>query len=147
MKKSVCIAVSVLFIFTLVPVLAGCGILSNAAELEQYEMGSDVIPSINSVVGEREVTGVETSTNNGIKVKQYSYSSTSVFDDLWAYASMLMEDGWLVTQDIDLNVVPGTGELGRNSVDEGQILLLFFSYEENGYTIRITKGEGTIDIE
>jgi hypothetical protein len=147
MRKTVCTVVSVLLVFALVPALAGCGVLSNAAELEQYEIGEDVIPSINSIVGEREVTGVESSTDNGVKVKQYTYASTSVFDDLLQFVTRLREEGWLVTQDIDLEVVPGAGELGKNSVDEGQIVLVDFSYDESGYTIKISKGEGTIEAD
>jgi hypothetical protein len=147
MRKTVCTVVSVLLVFALVPALSGCGILADAEKLEQYEMDEDVIPSINSVVGEREVTGVESSTDNGVKVKQYSYSSDSVFDDLLQYVITLREDGWLVTQDIDLDVVPGTGELGKNSVDEGRVVLVFFSYDDSGYTIKISKGEGTIEID
>jgi hypothetical protein len=147
MRKTVCTVVSVLLVFALVPALSGCGILADAKKLEQYEMDEDVIPSINSIVGEREVTGVETSTDNGVKVKQYTYASTSVFDDLLQFVTKLREDGWLVTRDIDLEVVPGTGELGKNSVDEGQIVLVDFSYDESGYTIKISKGEGTIEAD
>ncbi len=126
--------------------LTGCGAaLKEAAKLGEYEAGDDRIPSITSVVGEREVTDVEISTKNGVVTKQYTYISTSVYDDLLAYVNRLMQDDWLVTRDIDLNVVPGSGELGKNSVDEGQIVLLSFSYEEGGYTVQIVKGKGTIE--
>ena len=104
MKKNICIAISLLLMLTLL--LAGCGAaLTNAAKLEQYDMGDDVIISITSVVGEREVTSVAASTNNGIDSKQYTYASDMVYDDLLAYVTRLMDGGWLVTQAIDLNVV------------------------------------------
>ncbi len=140
MKKFACLTISLLLMLT------GCGaILTDAAQLEQYDMGDDEIISITSVVGEREVAGVETSTNNGVTSKQYTYISDTVYDDLLAYVTQLMEDGWLVTQDIDLNVLPGSGELGMHSVDDGQILLVSFTYDEDGYVINVTKGKGTLE--
>ncbi len=144
MKKNICIAISLLLMLTLL--LAGCGAaLTNAAKLEQYDMGDDVIISITSVVGEREVTSVAASTNNGIDSKQYTYASDMVYDDLLAYVTRLMDGGWLVTQAIDLNVVPGSGELGTHSVDDGKILLVSFAYDEDEYTIKVTKGNGTLE--
>jgi len=144
MKKSLCFTTSVLLMLAFI--LTGCGaVLEEAAKLSEYEAGDDRIPSITSVVGEREVTGVESSVKNGIVSKQYTYVSNSVYDDLLAYVSALMEDGWLVTKDIDLKVVPGSGELGKKSSEEGQIVLLSFAYEDSKYTINITKGKGTIE--
>lgn len=144
--KKIYRVISLVLILSLTFALAGCSAaLKEAAKLSEYEAGDDRIPSITSVVGEREVTDVEVSTKNGVVTKQYTYLSTSVYDDLFAYVTKLMQDDWLVTQDIDLNVVPGSGELGRNSKDEGQIVLLSFSYEEGGYTVQIVKGKGTIE--
>lgn len=126
--------------------LTACGAaLEDSAKLSEYEIGDESIPSITSVVGEREVTGVESSTNDGINSKQYTYASVSVYDDLLAYVRKLMDDNWLVTQDIDLNVVPGKRQLGKKASEEGQILLLSIAYEDSKYAIKITKAEGTIE--
>jgi hypothetical protein len=143
MKKTVLLAPALLLI--LATLLTGCGALKAASKLEEYKIGDDRIPSITSQVGERDVTGVQSSTKNGIMTQEYTYASSSVYDDLLAYVSFLMDNGWLVTEDIDLNVVPGSGELGRKASEEGQIILLFFSYEDDEYTIRLTKGKGTIE--
>ncbi len=138
--------ISVLLVSALLLVCAGCGAaLKEAAKLEAYELGSESVPSITAVVGEREVTGVESSTNNGIASRQYTYASASVYDDLWAYVQALMDDGWLVTQDIDLKTVPGSGQLGKKSAEDGQILLVSFSYEDAQYAIKVTKAKGTIE--
>ncbi len=146
MKKTI-LFTSVLMIFALILALSGCGAaLKEASALKEYEMGKDNVLSITSVIGEREVTGVESGINNGIVSKQYIYVSETVYDDLLAYVTALMDQGWLVTKDIDLNVVPGSGELGKKSAaDDGQILLLSFTYEESGYVIKIVKGEGTLE--
>ncbi|MFA5523749.1 MAG: hypothetical protein WDA24_05265 [Tissierellales bacterium] len=144
MTKKVCCMMSLFMVIAMM--LTGCGaVLTDASNLTQYELGDDLIPSITSVVGERKVTGVESSIENGVVTKQYTYSSTSVYDDLWTYVQELMNDGWLVTQDIDLNVIPGSGQLGKGSIEEGQILLVSFSYEESSYTIKLVKGKGTIE--
>lgn len=141
MKKRVWIAVILAFMLA----LSGCGALEAAGKLEQYEMSGEVIPSVTSVAGEREVTGVNTATNNGVTTKTYTYVSATVYDDLWAYVQKLMDDGWLVTEDIDLNLVPGSGQLGMNSSEEGKILLVSFTYDSGGYVIELTKGKGTIE--
>jgi len=145
MKKSLAFMAILL---ALISVLAsGCGaILEDAAKLTEYEVDGDVVPSIGAVVGEREVTGVKTETSNGAPSKQYTYASETVFDDLLTYISALREeDGWLVTEDFDLNVIPGTAQLGKASKDDGQILILSVAYEETAYAIKITKAEGTIE--
>ncbi len=142
MKRILYLLVTIMLVLA----LTGCGaVLTSAAKLTKYDMGDDAIPSINSLVGERKVKSVQSSTSDGVSVKQYQYASDAVYDDLLAYVKKLMEDGWLVTQDIDLNVVPGSGELGAKSVEEGQIIMLSFTYDDAGYTIKITKGKGTLE--
>jgi len=137
----------ILLILSFVLILSGCGAaLDEAAALSEYEVGGDLIPSITAVVGQREVTGVESQTSNGIPSRQYTYASDVVFEDLFAYVSMLREgEGWLVTEAYDLAQVPGTAQLGRESKDDGQILLLSIAYEDAKYAIKITKLEGTIE--
>lgn len=145
MKKTLSF-LSVLLILALTLALSGCGAaLKEAATLSEYEVDDENIPSITSFVGEREVTGVESGTSNGVASKQYTYVSDTVYDDLLAYVTALMDQGWLVTQDIDLNVVPGSGELGKKSTEDGKILLVSFSYQESEYVIKIVKGEGTLE--
>lgn len=124
--------------------LSGC---SAAAKLQEYDFDTDKIPTINSVVGERKVTGVETSTTNGVPQKQYTYESTTVRDDLIAYTSHLLDNGWLVTQDIDYDVTPGSAQLGKESVDSGKLLVLSIAYQDTHYAIKITKTEGTLDVQ
>ena len=146
MPKAASHIISIVLILAFALTLAGCGAaLKEAAKLSEYEIGGENIPSITSAVGEREVTNVESSTNNGIVSKQYTYVSASVYDDLLAYVKLLMEDGWLVTKDIDLNVVPGSGELGKKASEEGRILLISLAYEDGKYAIKVTKGKGTIE--
>lgn len=143
MKRAVFLAVSLMLALA----LTGCvAVLKDTAALEAYDMaGGDAVPSINSVVGEREVKGVKSSVSNGVTTKEYTYVSDTVYDDLLAYVQALMDEGWLVTQDIDLNVVPGTGQLAAHSYEEEQVVLVDFSYDDAGYIIKVTKGKGTLE--
>lgn len=125
--------------------LMGClGALDDASKTEVYEVGGESIPSITSLVGERQATSASSSTTNGFPSVEYTYKSSSVYDDLLVYVSTLRDDGWMVTEDIDLDVTPGSGQLGKHSSEEGQILLLDFAYEEDEYTISVLKAEGTL---
>lgn len=130
----------------MVLLLSSCGALSAAAKLEEYEIGGETVKTVNSVVGERTVTGVETSTTNGVPQKQYTYESDSVFDDLLAYTQYLQNNDWIVSQDYDLSVTPGTAQLAKNSSEDGKVLVLAVAYEGDKYAIKLTKTEGTINM-
>ncbi len=139
-------AIRILAVSMIVLLLCSCGVLSNAAEAESYDFGKDAIPSIKAVLGEsREVSGVTTSTENGTQRKQYDYKSDTVYDDLVAYMEyMINEQGWLLTQDMDLRVAPGAAQIAKASADEGKLLVINVSYDETTYILLIQKGEGTL---
>lgn len=123
-------------------ILTGCG---KAEKLQAYEFDNDSIPSVNSVVGERKVNGVSSGTGTDGAYQEYTYESESVTQDLYDYLLVeLYESGWTPTIDFDLNQIPGTAQMATESVDSGQILLMDVSYEQSGYTIKVTKMEGTI---
>ena len=126
--------------------LGGCQILNDAAQLQEYDFGTDKIPTINSIVGERKVRNIDTSTTNGVPQKQYTYESETVLDDLIMYTMTLRGNGWVVTQSYNLEVSPGSAQLAKNSADSGQILVLSIAYESDAYAIKITKCEGTLDM-
>jgi|GEM_PF-1608350 len=143
-KKALYVALSASLVIISVFAFSACSILSDAAELQEYDMSGDSVKTVNAVVGEREVTGVETGVTNGVINKQYTYESNSVFDDLMAYTQYLRENGWNVTQDYDLNVTPGNAQLAKESADTDKILVLSIAYEDSKYAIKITKGDGTL---
>jgi uncharacterized protein YneF (UPF0154 family) len=69
--------VMAIFIFALVVGVAG-GVFAfmtviNAAKADEYNLGDDTIKSINFVVGERKVTSISTSIENGRHTKQIIY--------------------------------------------------------------------------
>ena len=146
MKKIKYIALFVAVILVSACLLSGCSVLSNAAKLQEYDFDSDKIPTVNSVVGERQVTYVSTSISNGNDMKEYTYQSDSVFDDLLQYTQYLRENGWIVSVSYDLNNMPGSAQLGKQSADSGKILLLTIDYKSGEYTVTIIKGEGTLQL-
>jgi hypothetical protein len=97
-------------------------------------------------VGERKVTGVSTGTDNGAQYKEYTYESSTVSDDLIAYIidDLVESGGWVALVDFNLNDVPGTGQIATESKDEGKILIMDITYENSGYTIKITKTVGEL---
>ena len=108
-------------------------------------MGDDTISSIKSVVEKRKVTSVYTGIKNGITTKTVEYKSDSVQDDLIKYVEYLRTDaGFSLIKEMDLSVVPSTVQLAKESVDEGQVIIIIIDYTLNGYTIKLTKGERTL---
>ena len=145
MKKSMHAALALLLFCAFT--LTGCGMLANAQKLESYEFGADSIPTINSVVGERKVTGVQSGTGTGGTYKEYTYESQTVTEDLIAYLiDGLLENNWHALTDFNLNDIPGTAQLASESEDSGQIIIMDVTYEQNAYTIKLTKGEGTLTL-
>jgi hypothetical protein len=143
MKKTI---IAVLAVLTLTFALSGCGALKAAGELQAYDFGTDSVATVNSVVGERNVTGASTGTVNGAQYKEYTYESSAVSDDLIAYIidDLVENNGWIALVDFNLNDVPGTGQIATESKDEGKILIMDIAYESGGYTIKITKTVGTL---
>ena len=118
---------------------------SNLSDVEEYTLGDDTISSIKSVVEKRKVTSVYTGIKNGITTKTVEYKSDSVQDDLIKYVEYLRTDaGFSLIKEMDLSVVPSTVQLAKESVDEGQVIIIIIDYTLNGYTIKLTKGERTL---
>jgi len=123
-------------VFCLLGACAG----GSPSTLKTYDFGRDKVPSITSVVGERTVTGVATEGKNEFPSKQYTYQSSSVIDDLGQYFQLLPEQGWITAGGgYNLEESAGSAQFVKESADSGQILTILVTYEENSYTIGITK--------
>jgi len=149
MKKSLKI---ILAIIVLIVVILGVmflivlpATLNSAAKLQTYDFGSDKVPSFNSAVGERKVTGVGSSSSaSGTQQKDYTYETQSRDDDLDAYFNALKAAGFLVLKPMDGNTLKGSMQLGIASADEGKIILLELSWDSARISVVLTKGDGTI---
>ncbi len=148
MKKSLKIILIIVACVIGIGVVGGgiaFGIVSKSANMKEYKLGDDTVKSINAVVNKRKVVSVSSSTSNGVKSKSVEYKSSTAQGDLMKYVEYLVKDeGFVLTKDIDLSNVPATAQLGKESKDAGQILIMTIDYTNFGYTITLQKGEGTL---
>ncbi|HJJ19372.1 MAG TPA: hypothetical protein OIM61_09065 [Clostridiaceae bacterium] len=135
----------IIFVIGLVGGIIAFMATGNTANAEEYKLGNDTIKSIKAIVEKRQVVSVSTKTSNGITTKTIEYKSDNVQDDLLKYTEYLRnEEGFSLTKDMDLSVIPSTVELGKNSNDTGNLIMMTIDYNSFGYTITIQKGEGTL---
>ena len=80
----------------------------------------------------------------GVGQKQYTYESASVTKDLAMYTTHLRNNGWIVLKSYDFSTGSGEAQLGIESIEKGQILLMSIAFELNKYAIKITKTEGQL---
>ena len=74
--------------------------------------------------------------------RQYTYESASMAEDLGAYTSYLLENGWTVRQEGNFNDGRGEMQLSYPSKDSGNMLIMKIFFREDQYTIRIEKLSG-----
>jgi opacity protein-like surface antigen len=145
MKRSIKLVVAVLAVAVLALALLGCTALKDAEQLQEYDLGTDKVPSLTSVVGMRTVTAVNVGTGTNGEYKEYSYQTDSMVEDLQKYVlDDLLKNGWTATVDFNFYDMPGNAQIASKSADDGKILLMDIEYASDSYTIKITKGEGTL---
>ncbi|MCL2768304.1 MAG: hypothetical protein FWE49_06235 [Synergistaceae bacterium] len=123
-------------------------ITENSLILTEYNLGDDMVASINAVIGEeRKVTGVANGTSNGLRYIQYTYESASKMKDLTAYSTYLQKNGWIITQSYDFADERGAAQFATNSVESGKILAISIAFEADKYSIRFNKFEGELKLK
>lgn len=143
--KIVLIVLASILILALVAMGVSTVMLGKTANAEEYTLGSDVIKSVKAVVDKRQVTSVSTGIKDGVQTKTVHYQSDSVQSDLVTYVQYLRgEAGFELIKDMDLTQTPSTVQMGKESEDPGEILILTIDYDSFGYTITIQKGKGTL---
>jgi len=116
--------------------------------LQTYDFGADKMPSLNSVVGDRKVTGVSSSSNtNGTQQKKYTYETQSSGEDWIEYHNALKAAGFFVTETQEVNDLKGSIQYGCVSADEGKIILINLSWDNNQISVELIKVVGTITPE
>ncbi|MDR0382155.1 MAG: hypothetical protein LBH86_09230 [Oscillospiraceae bacterium] len=146
MKKHVCFLAFIFVAVLFSCLLSACTVAdTDPSALETYDFGRDKVPSVTSVVGRRTVTDVESEGKNEFPSRQYTYQSDSVSDDLSQYIQRLQEQAWTATGvGYNLEESPGSAQFFKESADEGQILTVFITYEDNEYAIKVTKMEAIL---
>ena len=88
--------------------------------------------------------GVSTSTNNGIQTKKYEYQSETAQQDVDQSMKYLNEEeGYHV---LKLENEDNVLSYGKESIDEGNVILINIDTTSFGYAITIRKGKGEIDL-
>ena len=143
--KKIKVVFIVVTICALALVLCACSVLNDAAKLQSYDFDNDSVPSITSVVGDRDVTGTKKGTGTDGVYQEYTYKTDSVIEDIQAYINKLQSQGWVITIIEDDGASSGTVQLGNESSDSGKIILLTIDYGASSYTLNIKKSTGTLN--
>ncbi len=131
---AVCIIVGI-FVFSIV---------NKQKKADYYTLGNDQIASVKLAVGERNIVSVSTRTANGVTTKEYEYKSSTSASDIEQYEAYLQEqEGFIITTLNDEKQI----FLGKNSADEGKILIVEIVDTHFGYILTIRKGEGGLEMK
>ncbi len=143
--KVILIVIACIFVIGLVASGIAFYTVGRASDATEYKLGDDTVKSIKTVVEKRKAVSVSTETSNGVQTKKIEYKSDAVQEDLTKYVEYLRnEEGFILTKDVDLSLPASSFQLGKESKESGQILLMTIEYNPQGYTIILQKGEGTL---
>lgn len=143
MMKKKRFVLSVMLVFCLSLLLSAC----TSSKSASVTVGRDEIPTLYSVVGERKITGTEAGFKNDVHYKILTYKSGAVSDnDLQSYIDSLQrEDDFICTQSSSVEDNVLTLQLGKESMDNGKIVLVDVQYSKtDGVVIRYSTEKGTI---
>ena len=152
MKNTAKLIIASTLMLCLMLALASCSLIEDKGT---YEMGNDSIISVKSVLGEmgaRKMTSFNISINNGVQTNIYTYTTDpndakQAANDMAKYFQFICDnEGFLSMVTFDGLPYEGGVEMrfGKNSVDEGKIIILEIEYDTKGYTLTFTKCEGSL---
>ena len=129
---AICIAI--------VTVFSGCK-RGDSVKGDNYEIGPDRMPSVTFVLGEREQTAYEEKDG----VLKYTYKAQEEgYMDIYEYMSYLIDNcGGVVTVALNEGKA-GECEIAMESEESGYVVKMGFEYEDDVYTITISRIAGQI---
>lgn len=111
--------------------------------LQTYAVDGESVPSIDSIVGFREITDTETGVTGGNPYVSVSYQTAGAFADIQAYIDFLLNSGWAVTglagDDSD-----GMVQVATESGETGKLLMITADFTTDTYSILLRKTDGTL---
>jgi hypothetical protein len=109
-----------------------------------YMLGDESVPSIESVVGSREMSSnFSFGFDSSGSYLAVNYLSASVFADLQAYIEALIDSGWSATE-MSGNDTDGVIQLATDSSQEGKVLAMTAEYTTGAYSIKVQITDGTL---
>ncbi|MCL2300998.1 MAG: hypothetical protein FWC27_12720, partial [Firmicutes bacterium] len=119
--------------------------LGGAGKKDYYDLGNDQVPSVALALGEqRKISGSKSSNTNGVIMKEYKYNEPDrdQADEMTHYVNYLRGEGFQLLTDVDFSTSEAWCELGRDSADAGNRVLVKIAYDRGGYVITLTKEPG-----
>lgn len=108
-----------------------------------YSLDDESIPSVDSVVGFREIPNTESGFSKGSPFVKVHYRSASVLADLQAYVTALIDDGWAATQ-LQGDASGGMILLATKSAQDGKLLMVTAEYTDDAYSVLMQRADGTL---
>lgn len=102
--------------------LAGCA----SSTAEEIEINDDKIPSVYKVIGEKKITGTNSSIKDDVRTTEITYKKGSISEEeLVEYMTYLVEEeGFIPTLDTQEQGGKLTNQLGVDSVTDEHIVLV-----------------------
>lgn len=132
------VVVAIVFITILVTTI------KNTQNADFYTLGSERVPSIKSVVGERKIRSFDINNDDEALTKSYKYKSKTSEADLIKYEDHLVKRaGFIITKSSS----DDDGYFyAKKSVDEGELILVYIEQDASIYEITVQKRRGILEI-
>lgn len=111
--------------------------------LQAYTLDDESVPSIDSVVGFREITNSEAGISWGKPYVQIFYQSNTVMEDLEAYADFLINNNWVIIG-MEGEAAGGKAQFAAESAMDGKLLLITAEFDTSSYSILVQRAGGTL---
>lgn len=147
MRKSVKAAIAIgaaLVVLTIVFIAIIFSTINKMQNADFYTMGSERVPSIKSVVGERNIRGFNLNINDEATTKSYRYKSKTGDEDLKQYEDYLVNQAdFIITKSSpdDYNHF-----YARESADAGKLILVYIEAGKSVYKITVQKRAGVLQM-
>ncbi|MGI6152436.1 MAG: hypothetical protein ACOYJB_01200 [Christensenellaceae bacterium] len=104
---------------------------------ETVKVGSDEVPSVYSVIGEKEIAGTSSSSGSGVRQKEITYAQGAVsFDEMQAYIDALAGMGYVQTADTQQTSETAMKlQLATESTEQGKLVTVDISFDSAGSSV------------
>ena len=143
-QKILFIGIIIVFIIGVLAIIFVPNIVRENSDVYKLDK-NESIASVKSVVGKRSITSYSKESSSGEVTLKYEYKSDTAVEDVQKYIDYLLDkEGFhTVEHDIDFDNVPGEAVVGKDSSDDGSIIVLRVKYEKSAFTVTIEKFEGS----
>ena len=147
-RKGCLISVIIAVVFVIIFAVGVYEIMGSTVQQDFITLSNDKVPSVKYVLGEtRLISTYSESNENDIKQVVITYNVLSKQnEEMFTYFDTLRSEwGFGALTDYDFSGPSASGfELGKDSVDNGFIIVVHIDYDKAGYTITYTRQEGSL---